>query len=73
MMLDMSERVTGTESEPLVDEIEVTPEMVEAGYDALWDEYDLLQEDVRPEQLKEALKVMFRAMWLARRTASPAS
>ncbi len=69
----MSGEHTGILSETAGGVIDVTPEMVEAGYGVLRDGYGLLREDVHPEELKNALKAVFRAMWLARRTATPAS
>ena len=59
---------TGTESKspPGGDEIEATPEMVEAGYDAFWDSYDLLRDDVDPDELRRAIKNVFGAMLATR-------
>ena len=46
----------------------LTPEMIDAGYNALWSSYDaMLEEDIRPEELKKALAKVFLAMCLARR------
>ena len=44
------------------DEIEITPEMIEAGYDA-WLEFPLQEQD--PEILKLALRSIYRRMWAA--------
>lgn len=44
-------------------EIEITPEMIEAGYDA-WLEFPL--EYQPPTELKAALRLVFLRMWAAR-------
>lgn len=43
-------------------EVEVTPEMLRAGFDAFWDKYDFLQDDVNFSELREALAAAFIAM-----------
>jgi hypothetical protein len=45
---------------PDVDEIEVTPEMIEAGIDKLYDLPELLGPS--PEQLREAVRAVFNEM-----------
>ena len=63
MLAYMSEHKAGTESEPDSDEIEITPEMIEAGVSALLD----MDESVSREH--DVVWNIFRAMIAARANA----